>query len=185
MAEGYLLNKLELFARYGVDTMAELMAAMYRAEGERFFAGFRGAFSGALFDKAKALWLVYTNHTGDKAVFYSLNGDHFAAGSQVNYVLDACRELGWPLTLDEQAAYQMLTFGFMESDGTYAREVRRLLGGTYLRIQKGQAQVCRYFRLESIRNGSPVRRKRRSSTPWTGSSAGLWSRNTGKTRNTA
>ena len=148
IAEGYLLNKTALFARYGVQSVATLMETMYRAEGEAFFAAFRGAFSGALYDKEKDLWLLYTNHTGDKAVFYTLCGSHFAAGSQVNYVLDACKELDWPLTLDEQAAYQMLTFGFMESDGTYAKEIRRLLGGTYLRIEKGEAQVLRYFRLE-------------------------------------
>lgn len=148
IAEGYLLNKTALFARYGVQSVATLMETMYRAEGEAFFAAFRGAFSGALYDKEKDLCLLYTNHTGDKAVFYTLCGSHFAAGSQVNYVLDACKELDWPLTLDEQAAYQMLTFGFMESDGTYAKEIRRLLGGTYLRIEKGEAQVLRYFRLE-------------------------------------
>ena len=148
IAEGYLLNKTALFARYGVQSMAELMETMYRTDGETFFAAFRGAFSGAVYDKEKDLWLLYTNHTGDKALFYSLNGSHFAAGSQVGYVLDACKELGWPLTLDEQAAYQMLTFGFMESDGTYASQIRRLLGGTYLRIEKGEAQVLRYFRLE-------------------------------------
>ena len=148
IAEGYLLNKTALFARYGAQSMAELMETMYRTDGETFFAAFRGAFSGAVYDKEKDLWLLYTNHTGDKALFYSLNGSHFAAGSQVGYVLDACKELGWPLTLDEQAAYQMLTFGFMESDGTYASQIRRLLGGTYLRIEKGEAQVLRYFRLE-------------------------------------
>ena len=148
VSEGYLLNKTALLEQYGVATVAELMGAMYRAKGETFFADFRGAFSGALFDKAAEKWLIYTNQTGDKAVFYTQNGSSFAAGSQVNYVLDACRELGWPLNFNERAAYQMLTFGFMESDDTYACEVKRLLGGTYLRVEKGALEVRRYFRLE-------------------------------------
>lgn len=146
--EGYLLNKIALFEQYGAQTVTELVHTMYRTRGETFFADFRGAFSGALFDKAKQKWLIYTNHTGDKAVFYAQKDGSFAAGSQVGYVLDACRELGWPLTFNEQAAYQMLTFGFMESDGTYACEIKRLLGGTYLCIEKGTVEVRRYFRLE-------------------------------------
>lgn len=147
-AEGYLLNKDALFQQYSVRNVAELIQTMYTRNGETFFADFRGAFSGALFDKARNKWLVYTNHTGDKPVFYACHGSSFAAGSQVNYVLDCCRELGWTLSFNESSAYQMLTFGFMESDDTYAREIRRLLGGTYLCIEDGTAEVRRYFRLE-------------------------------------
>lgn len=48
------------------------------------------------------------------------------------------------LTPDGQAAYQMLTFGHMEDERTYARQIRRLRGGTCLLWRRGTAEVREY-----------------------------------------
>lgn len=142
--EGYLLNKKDLFSRYEAASVEELMLNMYRAEGDTFFSEFRGEFSGALYDKSLDKWLVFTNHSGTNPVFYTLTGKGFFAGSQVNYLIDGCRAEGVGLHFDECAAYQMLTYGFMATNATYAKEIRRLRGGTYLLVQKGEAAVKEY-----------------------------------------
>lgn len=148
ISEGVLLNKTELFREYGCDTVHGLLRRMYAETGEGFVLKLRGSFACALYIRAEGLWLVYTNPIGDATVYYALSGGEFYAGSQVNYVLDACREKGVALSPDVQAAYEMLTFGYMESDGTYAREVRRLRGGTYLRVSRRRAEVREYHRFE-------------------------------------
>lgn len=148
VSEGVLLNKTELFRKYGCDTVHGLLRRMYAELGESFVLQLCGSFSCALYIRAEELWLVYTNPIGDATVYYALSGGSFYAGSQVNYVLDACREKGVALSPDVQAAYEMLTFGYMESDRTYAREVRRLRGGTYLRVSRGRAEVREYHRFE-------------------------------------
>lgn len=142
--EGYLLNKADLFSRYQVSSVEALMLKMYQAEGDTFFQAFRGEFSGAFYDKALDKWLVFTNHTGTNPVFYACTENGFFAGSQVNYLLDAYRAVGDTLHFDECAAYQMLTYGYMATNATYAREIRRLRGGTYLFAQNGQAVVKEY-----------------------------------------
>ncbi|MBQ8683785.1 MAG: hypothetical protein IJ518_04655 [Clostridia bacterium] len=144
IAEGFLLNKKALFAQYGVEDMASLLWAMYRQEGETYFAAFRGSFSGALYDRAQDKWLVYTNQIADNTLFYALADGKFYAGTQVNYVIDACKAAGIPLTLDEAGVYQILTSAFMVNDATYAKEIRRLRGGTYLCVEKGVATVKEY-----------------------------------------
>ena len=148
VSEGVILNKTELFCRYGCDNVSDLLRRMYAARGESFVRELRGPFSCALYIRAEELWLIYTNPVGDETVFYALSGGNFYAGSQVNYVLDACRENGVSLSLDTRAAYEMLTFGYMESDRTYACQVRRLRGGTYLRVSRGKAEVREYHRFE-------------------------------------
>lgn len=148
ISEGVILNKTELFRQYGGDTVSDLLRRMYAARGESFVLELRGPFSCALYIRAEELWLVYTNPVGDETVYYALSGGNFYAGSQVNYVLDACREKGVSLSLDTRAAYEMLTFGYMESDRTYAQEVRRLRGGTYLRVSRGKPEVREYHRFE-------------------------------------
>lgn len=148
IVEGYLLNKAELFGAYAADSVASLAEQMYYHNGEQFFSEFRGAFSGVLYDKSKKVWLVFTNQSGDNALFYSYADTQFFAGSQVNYVIDACKAVKWPLTFDEEAAYQMLTFAFMADDSTYAKEIKRLRGGTYLRISEAGVELKEYHRFE-------------------------------------
>ena len=144
VAEGYLLNKTDLFNLYNAKNVCELAIKMYKQEGETFFNRFRGSFSGAFYDKLVDKWLIYTNHTGESPVFYALFDGEFYAGSQVVYLLDAIRKAEHTLHFDEDGAYQILTFGFMERDNTFAQEIRRLRGGTYLRVESGNAEVCEY-----------------------------------------
>ena len=147
VTEGVILNLQHLLFEYNVPTIDELVCKMYLCEGEQFFSRFIGPFSGALFDKKEKKWIIWTNQTGDKAVFYSVSPELFAASSQVNYLIDAFREKKVPLTFDEQAAYQMLTFGFMEGERTYAQEIMRLRGGQYITYQNNQLNIKEYFKL--------------------------------------
>lgn len=142
--DGYLLNKGNLVKQYGVSQIEELIVAMYEKIGDTFFKLFRGSFSGAVYDKVLDKWLVYTNHIGDHAIFYSIINNNFYIGSQVNYILDACRANNVELHFREAAAYQMLTFGFMEDDSTYASEIKRLRGGKYICIKNGNVEVKEY-----------------------------------------
>ena len=144
VTEGYLLNKMDLFRLYNVQDVNELVIRLYKQEGETFFNRFRGSFSGAFYDKNADKWLIYTNHMGESPVFYALFDGEFYAGSQVTYLIDALRKVGHSLNLDEDGAYQLLTFGFMERDNTLAKEIHRLRGGTYLRIEGGKAEVREY-----------------------------------------
>lgn len=148
IVEGCILNKVDLLHKYDVDTMFDLCKKMYGIHGEAFFQDFRGSFSGAIYDRKKDLFIAYTNHVGDRPLFYVSGANEFAIGSQVNYVIDACRELNIHLSFDENAAYHMLTFAFMEDNSTYAKEIKRLLAGEYLRIEKGRVTVQRYHRFK-------------------------------------
>lgn len=145
--DGYLLNKDVLFETYGVSSVSEMMLCMYREKGDTFFSTFRGEFSGAYYDKKLDKWLVFTNQTGTNPVFYAEMQDGFMAGSQVNYLIDGCSAAGIKLNFDESAAYQMLTYGFMATDATYAKEIHRLRGGTYLSVQNGKVTVKQYHTL--------------------------------------
>lgn len=151
VSEGVILNLAHLLLEYKVSTINELIPCMYAKEGEAFFSKFIGSFAGVLYDKNKSLWIIWTNQVGDKPVFYYANTE-LMAGSQVNYLIDAVRECGRQLSFDEQAAYQMLTFGFMEGDDTYAKEIKRLRGGQYLRYQYGKIDIKEYYSIQKQEN---------------------------------
>ncbi len=86
VSEGVLLNKTELFRKYGCGTVHGLLRRMYAELGESFVLKLCGSFACALYIRAEELWLVYTNAIGDATVYYALSGGNFYAGSQVNYV---------------------------------------------------------------------------------------------------
>lgn len=144
VSEGVLLNKKELFNEYEVQTVDELLWDMYLRYGEVFARDLRGPFSCVLYEADADKWLIYTNHIGENPVFYLVDEGRFYAGSQVNYILEAAEAMRINLSLDERAAYEMLTFGYMESNRTFALEIKRLRGGQYLRVEGGKASVCEY-----------------------------------------
>ena len=145
VTDGVILNLKDLLQQFDVTDINELIPRMYKDVGETFFSQFVGAFSGALYDKETLTWIVWTNQVGDKSIYYSVHPDLFVVGSQVNYVIEAFREADISLSFDEQAAYQMLTFSFMEGDSTYAQEIKRLRGGQYLIYRDGCVSVKEYY----------------------------------------
>lgn len=147
--EGYLLNKRELLIKYDVSDVTMLIIQMYEKKGNSFFEEFRGCFSGAIIDRKQDKWIIYTNQVGDNPVFYYDKDGIFAAGSEVKYVLEMCHTMNLKLSFNEEAAYQMLTYAFMASDDTYAKEIKRLHGGDYLLREKGVLSVKQYHRFHS------------------------------------
>lgn len=145
--DGVILNKQELFKQLSVGDISDLIIKLYE-KNEEFFNIFRGPFSGAFYDKEKNKWFIYTNHVGDSPVFYTGKDEKFVVGSRVNYLIDVLHALDWEMNIDEQAIYQMMTFGFMESDHTYAKEIRRLLPGEYIIISKDGIEVKTYHQFK-------------------------------------
>lgn len=131
--EGVILNKSELYARYGVDSITELVKSMRTTCGEDFFKEFRGSFAGAYYEIASGVWTVWTNHYGNNEVFYSVGEDHVVLGSNYWDVLAEVKKQV-EISLDERAVYSMLTYGGMNSDQTYVSEIKRILPGHYLKI---------------------------------------------------
>ena len=146
--DGYLLNKIDLLKEYNVEDVCSLVVAAYKRQGEAFFSIFRGCFSGAIFDKKQKKWIVFTNQIGDAPIFYCHTGDQFAAGSQITYLLDWCKEQNVGLSFNESCAYQMLTFGYVATDETYAEQIKRLHGGDYLVWENNSLTIRKYHRFE-------------------------------------
>lgn len=152
VTEGVILNSRLLMQENESGTWLGAVKIMAREDGTGFFNRFRGSFSGAAYFKDEDEWVVYTNHIGDKTIFYHIQDERIIIGSQVNYLLDALKELGIPCTFDEKAASDILTFGYMEGENTYAKEIKRLLPGHYIRLKDNQLEIKPYFMLRHNRH---------------------------------
>lgn len=146
ITEGILLNKSEIIQKYHQENYFDTIIFMYN-KNEKFFEEFIGSFSGALYDKEKGRWIIWTNHTGDGGIFYYHNNGKYIVASQANYIFDTLKSYNASLTFNEQAAYSMLTYAFMYDDFTYANEINRLGPGKYIVIENGLFQIKQYWML--------------------------------------
>lgn len=143
--EGCLLNKRKLMTDNRVNSLYDLIIKLYDdGKNETFFNAFRGPFCGALYDRRKNKWYIFTNHTGEKCVYYYSQGSNFIVSTDLDWIYNFCSKNQLSLSADENGVYQMLTFGYMEDDSTLAKEIKRVGGGTYLEIYGCHAGIKRY-----------------------------------------
>ena len=102
---------------------------------ETYFTDFRGAFSGAHYSPSDDEWTFYTNHLGDHQIFYWNDGEKFIVTSDMNWMTDALKSAGIKYTLDMHAVKSLLTYGWVEGNGTIAVEVRKVLPGNFIRVK--------------------------------------------------
>ena len=111
--DGLLLNQQELFQRYHTDDFLSLVTTMQQERPDDFFNDFRGPFTGLYYDKPARRAVVFTNQTGDSAVFYHQSETMQVFSSNYTLLLDFIKKQGVTASFDEQAAHWMLSFGYL------------------------------------------------------------------------
>lgn len=134
--EGVVLNNHQLIKQYRAVTWQNCLMKMYEQIGDTFFNNFRGSFSGLFYDKQQDKWLIYTNHTGEKQVFYTITPDGLLVASEMRYMVDTMRLNELPIELNETGCYFTLTHGFCIEDHTLVKSVKKLEAGYFLRINR-------------------------------------------------
>jgi asparagine synthase (glutamine-hydrolysing) len=154
LMEGVVLNRKTIESKYQNKSFASAIIASYKINGETFFNEFRGSFSGVFYDKLKKTWIIFTDQIGDKQVFFTQNNDDLIFGSEPGFVAEYCKRNKIPLTLNNDAAYMLLTYGFFIENNTLAKEIKKLNAGHYLKIINNNIDVVQYHRFTNEPNYS-------------------------------
>lgn len=147
--DGVVLNKNELLSKYRSEDFARTIIDMYKQNGENFFKEFKGSFSGALYDMRNDKWIIWTNHYGDKQIFYYMNNGRLLVASEINFILDYLRNNKLNYSLNKLGAYCLLTFGYMLEDNTLFNEIRKLKAGHYMVYKDGSFEIKQYYKLDN------------------------------------
>lgn len=156
--EGVLLNLDELKAGREISIL-ELLIALYENYGSDFVKQLRGDFSGFIFDKKTDSWLVFTNQTGAKRIFVFENGNYLIFASELNRISALMSELNIPRKLNTEAAYSLLTSGFMLNEISFIEGVNRLMPGCYLELKNCKSTISNYFHLKNIEQNSDSKKQ--------------------------
>jgi len=130
-------------------SLAAHLLQAYAEKGEGFARDLRGSFWIYLWDKARDLHLVYTNHVGDQRIFYYSDSAHFLVSNKQHHLVQKLKEAGQKVQLDTEAAYFLLTFAHLHGNRTLMAGIRQLQAGEYLKIEAGKLQVLRYYTLSN------------------------------------
>lgn len=150
--DGVVLNNRTLMEQYNAVSWQACVVAMYEQLGDTFYLPWRGSFCGLLYDKQEDKWLLFTNHVGDKQLFYAPTSSGCLVSTEMDCLVRTMKLSQLPLTLNRDAVYFTLTHGFMIEDHTIAQEIKKIPAGHYLRIQNGKFELIQYHRFTNKPN---------------------------------
>lgn len=148
--DGVLLNKLELFSQTKTETLEECIIRMKEQQNSiEICSRLRGPFSGCFYEFENDKLVAFGNQTGDTAVFYYNNDDYFIAGSDFNLVFDTCRRNCLNLTFDINAAYHIMSLGYVVEGHTVAKEIKRVKPGELVCLEHESIKEIVYHRFDN------------------------------------
>ncbi|MEY8764352.1 MULTISPECIES: hypothetical protein [Clostridium] len=152
VTDGVIFNSKDIICKYGGKNLVESMICMYNDKGNEFCNSFRGSFSGILYDKVKNKWLIFTDHVGDKKIFYSKYKKIIVISSKIINIVNFYKKNKIPYSFDKNGAYCLLTQGFMIQDYTLIKEVKKLLPGSYIKLHNDKFEVKMYHKYSNTQN---------------------------------
>lgn len=141
--DGVILNKSTIHA--AAQAWPETIIQLYLNKGDAFYSCFRGSFCGALYDKTKDKWIIFTDHIGSKQLFYHTDKDNFQLSSDITDIYQLFKKEKINYSLDINSAYMLLSFGYMIEDVTLCDSIKKLLPGSYILIQNGKVETQQYY----------------------------------------
>lgn len=150
LIDGVILNLKQLFLEYSCDDIPSLVITMYKKNGGDFFKEFRGNFCGFFEDRRNQKAFAFTNHTGDKTLFYyeTEAGEIYIANHVVT-LTDILKKKGINYSLDVTAAYSMLCYGYMYDSLTVIQGIKKLLPGQYMLIREKLIDIKAYYEIDN------------------------------------
>lgn len=146
--EGVILNLVELKEKYHVETIWDLCKQLIKQKGELFHTEFIGNFAGAVYLKCSDTWIVFANKYSSKALFYYTHNGKFAIAHLPVLIKDILCAANLPYSFNDDAAYLLMTYGYMGTCDTFVKEIKKLEAGEYLKIEAGNTQKIIYHRFK-------------------------------------
>lgn len=149
IVEGLIVNIDQLKIDFSAKNATELIQKLYNTE-KQFFKHFEGNFSGLFYHKKDKIWYTFNNQSGTKRIFYFCNSNLIVVGNDLFTLVKALKTLNESISLNEQAAYLLLTSSIVFENMTLVNEVKKLQAGEYLEVSDNRVHTDYYFNLANI-----------------------------------
>ena len=121
--DGITLNKTDLCkGEFWYKTVIQL----YESYGDSFCSYLRGCFCGAIYDKKKDKWVIFTDHLGQRYIYYYVKEGKLICSPMMSEIYNNLRANGIVYHMDKKAPYMILTYGYMLEGYTLCEEVKKI-----------------------------------------------------------
>lgn len=149
--DGYVSNKNELNKEYGYEKWEDTFSMI---ETGQILSNLRGGFCGYRYNAGKNEFLLFTDHMGNKAVYYYMKDSNVILSNNINDIAKVLKENHIAMEIDERAVLYMLTYGFMMDDTTFIKNVKRVMPGQYVRIVDDSVELVTYYQIDNTKTES-------------------------------
>lgn len=154
--DGVILNKID-FLEEASTSWVTCLISLYKDKGEIFYEQFRGSFYGFLFDKKHKKWIIFQDQIGSKNMYFSKTEEHgYLFSNEISKIYDLRKKLGIKEDLDLGAAYMLLSYGYMLEDNTLSTNIKKMLPGTFIKIENDHFSEEVYYKLNNKPDNSLV-----------------------------
>lgn len=147
--EGVIFNLTYLLEENKVNNIRELIELLYKQKGDIFYDIFRGNFRGCYYDKKREKLIVFTDHCGNKPVFYHKSNEFIIFSTSVKSIVEKIKH-SKEIELNVIGAYMLLTAACMYDDQTIFQDVFKLVAGYYFLIEENICHINQYFNWSKI-----------------------------------
>jgi len=147
LLEGAIFNIDELMEKYNKNNWNETLEIMSAINKDTFFNEFRGSFSGYYYDKIEKKSIIFTDHIGDKPIYFYENAGELIFTSELNSILKLLIKNNINYTLDEKGVYSLLTHGYMLEDLTPFSEIKRLKAGCRIIVNENSRYTVERYHI--------------------------------------
>lgn len=150
LLDGIVLNKKQLIDKSIQTNWADYLIVQYKKNGNQFFKQLKGSYYGFLFDKKENKWVVFTDHISSKPMYYAQFSNHIVFSNNYTGLVSHLKKKGEKVTLNEQGAWLLLSYGYVLEDITITNEIKRLMVGHCALVQNDKLTFEKFYTLTNI-----------------------------------
>lgn len=151
--DGVILNKIELCPN---ANWAEYIISCYIEKGDSFISVFEGCFAGALYDVKRERWIIFTDHFGQRFVYYTLTNNSFFCSEMMDIMYRNLQNSGIRYEVDEIGAKMLLSYGFMLENYTLCDKIKKIRPGCYIVYENNTIKELEYYKIDNTPNESLI-----------------------------
>lgn len=150
LLDGIVLNKKQLIDKSIQTNWADYLIVQYKKNGNQFFKQLKGSYYGFLFDKKENKWVIFTDHISSKPMYYAQFSNHIVFSNNYTGLVSHLKKKGEKVTLNEQGAWLLLSYGYVFEDITITNEIKRLMVGHGALVQNEKLTFEKFYTLTNI-----------------------------------
>jgi asparagine synthase (glutamine-hydrolysing) len=127
--------------RFATTSDTEVIVHLYEDEGLDFLQQLRGMFALAVWDTVNRRLVLARDRTGEKPLFYTVDGTRLFFGSEIKALLARSQQR----KTNPQAVCDFLAMGYVPAPRTFYHSIAKLAPGHILVHERGQSQVQPYW----------------------------------------